>query len=64
MKKPLLSEMSLREKINNMIILPQWDLRRRYENGEDYTVERPEKSRRKCSLKANSAPCMRSTVPL
>lgn len=42
MKKPLLSELSLREKINNMIILPQWDLRRRYENGEDYTVERPE----------------------
>ncbi len=43
MKKPLLSELSLREKINNMIILPQWDLRRRYENGEDYRVERTEK---------------------
>ncbi|MBP3663783.1 MAG: hypothetical protein J6J03_01340, partial [Tyzzerella sp.] len=42
MKKPLLSEMTLREKINQMIILAQWDLRRRFENGEDYKVERPE----------------------
>ena len=42
MKKPLLSEMTLREKINQMIILAQWDLRKRFENGEDYKVDRPE----------------------
>ena len=44
MKKPLLSDMTLREKINQMIILPQWDLRRKYEIKEsDYKIERPEK---------------------
>lgn len=44
MKKPLLSNMTLREKINQMIILPQWDLRRKYEIKEsDYKIERPEK---------------------
>lgn len=43
MKKPLLSEMTLREKIGQMIILPQWDLRRKYEIKEaDYKIERPE----------------------
>ena len=42
MKKPLLSEMTLREKIAQMIILAQWDLRKRFENGEDYKVDRPE----------------------
>ena len=42
MKKPQLSEMTLREKIAQMIILAQWDLRKRFENGEDYKVDRPE----------------------
>ena len=43
MKKPLLSELTLREKINNMIILRQWDLKRKYEIKEsDYKFERPE----------------------
>ena len=42
MKKPQLSEMTLREKIAQMIILAQWDLRKRFENGEDYRVDRPE----------------------
>lgn len=39
MKKPLLSEMTLRDKINQTIIVAQWDLRRKYE--ESYTIERP-----------------------
>ncbi len=42
MKKPLLTDMTLREKINQMIILAQWDLRKKFENGEDYKVDRPE----------------------
>ena len=41
MKKPLLSEMTLREKINQMIILAQWDLRKKYElTGQ--SIDRPE----------------------
>ncbi len=43
MKKPQLSEMTLREKINQMLILRQWDLKRKWEIKEsDYKIERPE----------------------